>query len=73
MKDGIRLGQRVIAGVVAERAFVAQRLGRVNEAFDDEVGLPAEASAQAGVGQTVFDPGKMFSRLGQTEEKMKRK
>jgi hypothetical protein len=32
-------GQRVIAGVIAERAFVAQRLGRVNVAFDDEVGV----------------------------------
>ena len=31
-------GSRAIAGVVAERAFVAQRLGRVNVAFDDEVG-----------------------------------
>ena len=27
------------AGVVAERAFVAQRLGRVNVAVDDEVGV----------------------------------
>ena len=40
VKDGIRLGQGVVAGVVAERAFVAQRLGRVNVAFDDEVALP---------------------------------
>ena len=39
VEDGIRLGQRVIAGVIAERAFVAQRLGRVNVAFDDEVGV----------------------------------
>jgi hypothetical protein len=39
VEDGIRLGQRVIAGVVAERAFVAQRLARVNVAFDDEVGV----------------------------------
>ena len=39
VEDGIRLGQRVVAGVVAERAFVAQRLGRVNVAFDDEVGV----------------------------------
>jgi len=42
VEDGIRLGQRVIAGVVAERAFVAQRLGRVNVAFDDEVGVGGE-------------------------------
>ena len=35
VEDGIRLGQRV----VAERAFVAERLGRVNGAFDEE-GLP---------------------------------
>ena len=50
-------GQGVIAGVVAERAFVAQRFGRVNAAFDDEVGLPlrslCEAFAKAGVGQNV--------------------
>ena len=43
--------------MVAERAFVAQRLARVNVAFDDEVGLPAEASAQAGVGQNGFQFG----------------
>jgi len=39
VEDGIRLGQGVIAGVVAGRAFVAQRLGWVNVAFDDEVGV----------------------------------
>jgi len=40
--------------VVPERAFVAQRFAQVNVAFDDEVGLPAEASAQARVGQEAF-------------------
>ena len=40
---------------VAERAFVAQRLGRVNVAFDDEVGLSPEA--QADVGQNGFQFG----------------
>jgi hypothetical protein len=39
VEHGIRLGQRVIVGVVAERAFVAQRLSRVNITFDDEVGV----------------------------------
>jgi hypothetical protein len=39
MEDWIRLGQRVIAGVIAERTFIAQRLGRVNVALDDEVGV----------------------------------
>src|SRR6266487_3049437 len=39
VEDGIRLGQRVIAGVVAERAFFAERFARVNVAFDDEVGV----------------------------------
>ncbi len=39
VEDGIRLGQRVVTGVVAERAFVAQRLARINTAFDDEVGV----------------------------------
>ena len=58
VEDGIRLGQGVIAGVVAERAFVAQRLGRVNAAFDDEAAL----------GKTVFNSGKMFSTLGQLGE-----
>ena len=66
-EDGLRLGQRVVAGVIRKRAFVAclcvtasrqtQRLARVNLAFDDEVGLPAEASAQAGVGQNGFNSG----------------
>ena len=58
MENGIRLGQGVVAGVVAERAFVAERLGRVNVAFDDEVG----------VGKTVFNSGKMFSSPGQFGE-----
>ena len=39
VEDGIRLGQGVVAGVIAERAFIAQRLSRVNVAFDDEVGV----------------------------------
>ena len=39
MEDGIRLGQCVVAGVIAEGAFVAQRLARVNAAFDDKVGV----------------------------------
>ncbi len=34
VEDGIGLGQRVVAGAVAERAFVAERLARVNVAFD---------------------------------------
>jgi hypothetical protein len=47
VKDGIRLGQGVVAGVVAERAFVAQRLARVNVAFD----VPR---LRDGVGQNGF-------------------
>ena len=39
VENGIRLGQRVIASVIAKRTFVAERLGRVNVAFDDEVGV----------------------------------
>ena len=39
VKNGIRLGQRVVAGVVAERAFVAERFLGVDVAFDDEVGV----------------------------------
>ena len=46
VEDGIRLGQRVVAGVVAKRAFVAERLARVNV-----------ASAQAGVGLNGFQFG----------------
>jgi len=63
VEDGIRLGQRVVAGVIRKRAFVAclcvaarrqaQRLARVNVTFDDEVG----------VGKTVFNSGKIFSTL----------
>ena len=37
VEDGIRLGQRVVAGVIAERAFVAKWLARVNIAFDNYV------------------------------------
>jgi hypothetical protein len=44
VEDGIRLGQRIIAGVVAERAFVVQRLAWVNVAFDDEVGVGGDSS-----------------------------
>jgi len=51
VKDGIRLGQRVVAGVVAERAFVAQRLARINVAFDDEVGVGQNGFQ---FGQNVF-------------------
>ena len=39
VKHRIRLGQCVIAGVIAKRPFVAQRLGRINVTFDDEVGV----------------------------------
>ena len=39
VKHRIRLGQRVIAGVIAKRPFLAQRLGRVNVAFDDKIGV----------------------------------
>ena len=58
MEDGLRIGQGVIAGVIAKRAFVTERLGGVIVAFDDEVG----------VGQNIFNSGKMFSRLGQLGE-----
>ena len=34
-----------------------ERLARVNVALDNEVGLPAEASALAGVGQNGFQVG----------------
>ena len=37
VEDGIRLGQGVIAGVVAERVFVAERLD-----FDDEHTRPVK-------------------------------
>ena len=47
------------AGVVAERAFVAQRLGRVNVAFDDEVG----------VGQNRFQFGQNVFRASANSEK----
>ena len=39
VEDRIRLGPGVMAGVVAEQTFVAQRLARVNVAFDDKVGV----------------------------------
>jgi hypothetical protein len=52
---------------VAERAFVAQWLAWVNVAFDDEVGLPAEASGRRqALGKTVFNSGKMFSRQSES-------
>ncbi len=39
------------AGVVAARAFVAERLGRVNVTFDDEVGVGQNGFQ---FGQNVF-------------------
>ena len=64
-----RRGQRVIAGVVAERAFVAQRFGRINVAFDDEVGLLCRSLVRRqALGKTVFNSGKMFSSPGQLGE-----
>ena len=62
MEDGIRLGQGVIAGVVAERALVAQRFARVNIAYDDEAGLPADGSAQAGIGNASVLCGSEYAR-----------
>ena len=53
----IRLGQSVITGVIAERAFVAERLARVNVAFDDEVGVSRRNAAEADVGQNGFQLG----------------
>ena len=38
VKHGYGSGN-VVAGMVAEQAFVAQRFGQVNVAFDDEVGV----------------------------------
>jgi hypothetical protein len=38
-------------------------------AYNDEVGLPAEASAQAGVGQNGFQLRQMFSRRRNGGEK----
>ena len=38
------------AGVIAERAFIAERLGWVNVAFDDELGLSRRSVAKADVG-----------------------
>ena len=49
--------------MVAERAFVAQRLGRVNVAFDDEVG----------VGKTVFNLGEMFLTRGQARSTIQKR
>src|SRR6266480_4262475 len=43
------------------RAIVARRLALVNVAFADEVGLPAEASAQAGIGKNGFQFGQNTS------------
>jgi|SRR6266545_4217324 len=63
LKVGMRLGQRVIAGAVAERVLFAQRLARpcrakakrrrVNVAFDDEVGVGQNGFQ---FGQNVFKP-----------------
>jgi len=39
VEDRIRLGQRLAAGVVAERAFVAQRHGRINLEFPQVPGV----------------------------------
>lgn len=51
-------------------AFLAQsRLvgTRINVAFDDEVGLPCRSLVRRqALGKTVFNSGKMFSKLGET-------
>ncbi len=55
-------GQRVIAGVVAERTFVAQRFGRIKVALDDAVGLPCRSLVRRqALDKTVFNSDKMFS------------
>jgi len=62
VEDGIRLGQGVVAGVVAEETFAMLRLSkrarravaerrRVNLAFDDEVGIGQNGFQ---FGQNVF-------------------
>lgn len=69
VEDGIRLGQSVILCVIVGRAFFAQRLTRVNVAFNDEVGLPCRSLVRRqALGTPVFNSGKMFSRLGQFRE-----
>jgi hypothetical protein len=35
-------GQRVATGVIAEGAFLVERLARVNLAFNDEIGVGGE-------------------------------
>jgi hypothetical protein len=55
--------------VVAERAFVAQRLARVNVAFDDEVGLQCRSLVRRqALGKTTLNSDKRFSRLRQLGE-----
>jgi len=37
MEDRIIIGERIKAGVIAERSFTPQRLGRIDVAFDDNI------------------------------------
>ncbi len=39
VQDGIPVGQGIVAGVVAERPFQAQRFPRVDITFDHHVGI----------------------------------
>jgi len=49
VEDGIRLRQGVVAGVVAERAFLVQWFARINVAIDDEVGVGRDFSRNSTV------------------------
>ena len=65
MEDGIRLGQGVVAGVVAEWAFVAERFLGIDVAFDDEVGLLRPSAAEADFGPSRFQFGQNVLSPGQ--------
>ena len=65
VKHRIRLGQRVIASVIAERPFVAQRFGRVNVTFDDEIGVGGDFEV---IGLALHEFDGFFAEITGEEE-----
>jgi hypothetical protein len=65
VKDGVRLGQGVVAGVVAEGAFHAERFLGVDVAFDDKVRIGRNHEV---VGLTFDEFDRFFAEVTGEEE-----
>lgn len=65
VKDGIRLGQGVVAGVIAEGAFHAERFLGIDVTFDDKVGIGGDHEV-VGLAFDEFD--RFFAEITGEEE-----